>query len=193
MTMSDLDGADPRDSLLHDILTTRDALATESFEARVATLVVQRLRPTYALTQLKENSPNKRLSLASLDIAVPDLPLSLIAHAALYVHQITAAELLSGQLLKTPLFRDFSNQAARRGLDPYSERLGLVTPWHSAPMMILHNVPHQSETIQRQRASGRFVFVSSKRQKPVMFVLEPFDSFLAVLVEMGYGERTDAL
>ena len=173
------------DELAQLLREEMDQHSIASHEATTAKRILTKLRPDISLEEIRKGLPDGKLNLRVLNEVMPSFPLRLYASAVPYLHTISVATFLNGNLAQTSIFRKYMDIVDRDGLDLKTEFVGLSVIWPDATTVVLHNWPHKDETVDRQKSFGRFVFVYNRNKQPLMFTLEPIDTLIEIIKTAG--------
>lgn len=181
---------DPRDELTASIREDAAIRSRNAHEAAVVRRFLARFAPQLDVNALKRRLERATLGTDMLPVFLEGLPLRLAAEAVRYLDEISATDLLGGNLPGTPIWRAYVNAVERAAVDLRTTYFGLVVPWTHATTCVLHNWPRHEENMDRGKSYGRFVLVSSKHTSiPILYSLEPLDSLLDALEAAGVRAR----
>ena len=177
--------ADLRDEIILSEREQREQLSIAAHSNTICKRIITRLCPGVSIDSIRSRMPDGKLDLELLPALIPGFPLKLAAERADWLHTLSAADLLAGNLLNTTIFHKYLKQLESRGLDDRKCFFGLVSPWPGATAVVFHNWPHKDETVDQHAAHGKFLFVSSKKRTPILYVMEPLDALLTSVLKSG--------
>lgn len=182
---------DPRQQIFRAADVGYQESQERTHEATLVKRFLRRFAPDLSIPALLARMGQQQLSADMLPLFLDKMPLRLVATPVRYLNQITATDLLGGNLPGTPLWRAYAAEIDKLGIDLRKAYFGLVTPWTGATAVVLHNWPRIDESLDRGKSYGRFVLLSSKHTSiPVMYSLEPLDALMDALAAAGVCARS---
>jgi hypothetical protein len=184
--------SDIRDEMMASAREAAQLHSRNAHEAAVVRRFLRHFAPQRNVKELLTVLGRQALTTDLLPNFLTGMPLRLAADPVRYLDEITATDLLAGNLPGTQIWRAFVAAVERAAVDLRRTYFGLVIPWTGATTVVLHNWPRHEEALDRGRSYGRFVLVSCKHASvPMLYSLEPLESLILALERAGVKGRED--
>ena len=180
--MSEL--SDIRDQIMGSTMASQRETARASHESTVTRRILTRLRPDISIPQLLKASDNRNLSLALLQLALPDFPIRLVAEHTPQLWAATVSEFFS-KPQDSRIWQSYSEHLDNNGWDTNNGCYGLIVVWPDVGSMAIHNWPRTEERIDRHRGYARLTFVHSRGATPQVYSIEPVDTLIDAIQAAG--------